>query len=662
MPFNKKKTKEMSLGIALWVLLGLAVFGVYAKSLQVPFLFDDLPNIRDNRHLHITDLHPETLAKAGRLGPSANRPIPKISFALNYYFHGDQVVGFHLVNMVIHLLCGLAFFFLIRLTPGMNTPGGYPRMGFWLPFFAAMVWVVHPLHTQSVTYIVQRMNSMAALFCLLSMVCYAKGRLVTRGWGKTGLYSGCVLAGLLALATKENSAALPLMIFVYEWYFFQDLNPQWLVRKKWHIIGLVLILCCVALIFLGIDPIERLAAAYTRRDFTMGQRVLTQFRVVFFYVSLWLLPHPGRLNLDHHTTVSTGLMAPPTTMLSIIGVVLLVLLIILTARRHRLLSFAILWYLMTIAIESSVIGLELIFEHRTYLPTLFLCLVVTRSILSLKHTVWLKTAGLCCLALVLSVWTYQRNLIWQDELTLWQDSATKSPQKARPHNNLGNALGRQGAHEKAVVQFRKALRLKPNYDKAHYNLANTLERLDQPKEAERHYRQALSITPNYLKAHINLGSMLRRQGKFDEAIHHFRQALASNPRYSPAHNNLGNALAQQGKLEEAVTHFKRALKLHPNYAKAHNNLANAFVRQGKINAAILHYAEALRLRPKYVKAYNNLGVALLRRGDFQAAMDQFSIALKLDPSFASARRNMEWVRRRLEGGSQGHAHEKGIKE
>jgi hypothetical protein len=424
-------------------------------------MFDDWAHIEGNPHIRITSLDWHSLKKAAFDSPLRNRPVANASLALNYYFHQSTLPGYHLINMIIHILAGIILFFLFKMT--LNLPS--QRLQFdssdWLPFMATLIWLVHPLHIQSVTYIIQRMNSMAAMFYILSLLLYVKARQAnTRGW-KFFLFSGSLLAGLLALGTKENTATLPFFILLYEWFFLQDLKVAWLKKMVLPILTVWIILAVIILFYLGVQPIAAIKASYGIRDFTMYERVLTEFRVVLFYISLLFFPSPGRLNLDHHFTVSSSFFNPPTTIVSILLLISLFVLAVSLARKQRLLSFCILWFLGNLVIESSVLGLEIIFEHRTYLPSMMAVLGVVVVISRLLHKAWLQVAVGTMVVVLFSVWTYQRNTVWQDEVLLRRDSVAKSPNKPRAHAILANALERNKEYPEAALYYKKALSLNP---------------------------------------------------------------------------------------------------------------------------------------------------------------------------------------------------------
>ena len=220
--------------VLLFTLLGA---GIYSNTLKVPFIFDDV-HIYENPHIRITTL--SDIGKAGfnssSFKTSSLRPVAYISFALNYYFHQYNLVGYHVVNIIIHILTGIFLYFFIKTTLIISIPQSANRSNSesldpsFIAFGAALVWLVHPVHTQSVTYIIQRMNSMAAMLYILSFFLYIKGRLAKNGNKSWLWFAGSAVAWLLSLCCKQISATLPFFIFLYEWYFFQDLSRDWFNR------------------------------------------------------------------------------------------------------------------------------------------------------------------------------------------------------------------------------------------------------------------------------------------------------------------------------------------------------------------------------------------------------------------------------------------------
>jgi tetratricopeptide (TPR) repeat protein len=393
--------------------------------------------------------------------------------------------------------------------------------------------------------------------------------------------------------------------------------------------------------YLGAHPLERILSGYQHRDFTLTERVATEFRVVIFYISLLIFPHPSRLNLDYDFPLSHSLFEPITTLLSIVAIAVLIGLAFYMLKKQRLMSFCILWFLGNLVIESSVIGLEIIFEHRAYLPSMFISLMAVTLAYRYAKPKWLRVGVLCAVVMVCCVWTYERNSVWADDVALWKDCVEKSPNKARPHYNLGLALAKQDKLEEAISHFSKALKIKPDYVKALTYLGLALTEQGKLEEAISHYSTALKIKPDYVEAHNNLGLALAKQGKLEEAISHFSTVLKIKPDYVKALNNLGLALAKQGKLEEAISHYSKALKIKPDYAEPHYNLGLVLAKKGKLEEAISHYSTALKIKPDYVEALNNLGLALAKQGKLEEAISHFSTALKIKPDYVKALNNLK---------------------
>lgn len=504
------------------------IFAVYSGNLDGPFIFDD-SRIQNNPQLHITNLSPITLFKAGFESSPKTRPVAYISFALNYFFHGYDTLGYHLVNIIIHALTAVFLYLFIRVTLGLPCLAEQYGDFILLPFAAALVWAVHPLQTQSVSYIIQRMNAMAAMFYILSLLLYTRARLAESSGKKWTLFLGSGVSGFLALGSKETAATLPFFIFLYEWYFFQDLDLKWLRKKIFPLLVLGTVAVLLTLLYLGFNPLQSIQATYSSREFTLMQRVLTEFRVVVFYISLLLFPYPGRLNLDHSVTLSTGFFSPVSTAISLLVLLFLFFAAIAGARKYRLVSFGILWFLGNLLIESSVIGLEIIFEHRNYLPSMLLVLLILVAVFSTIRNVKILGGFLCLLMLIISFWTFERNRVWNDRISLWGDSVAKSPAKARPHNNLGVALKDQGRVEEAVTHFNKTIQLDPQFTEAYNNLANAYILQGQIDKALINYRIALDIDPNNPTLHTNLANALVKRWELEEALLHYGQALRLDP-------------------------------------------------------------------------------------------------------------------------------------
>ena len=561
------------------VVYALVGFALYARVLHGPFVFDDKLSIPDNKFIRISTISLGALEDAGFKSWCHNRPVANISFALNYYFGGYDVAGYHAVNILVHVLAAVFLFLLIKATldlcsgqSGKSGRGPYPSS--LLAFFAALIWLVHPVQTQAVSYIVQRMASMAGMFYVLSLLLYVYGRL-GRGYARWVLYGGSVLSGLLAAGSKETAVTLPLFVLLYEWYFFQGLSFKWLKKAVLPLIGVAAVLAAVGYFYLGVHPVDLIISQYSIRDFTPGQRVMTELRVMVLYLTLLILPLPSRLNLDYDFPVSRSLVDPFTTLLSLGLLAVLVALAVYSAKRQRLISFAIVWFLGNLVIESSVVALELVYEHRLYIPSMFVTAAAVAAAYQYARDRRVLVGLLCIVACIFSVWSFQRNAVWADELTLWQDCVKKSPDKARPRNNLGDVLLRLGMTDEAIRNFSKAVELDPNYVDALNNLGNALYSRGYYNESIRYLSRALDLDPKCVSAKNNMANSLAASGRIDEAIKYYGETLKLAPETADVHNGLGVALVVKGDIDGAVTHFREALRLAPDNVGVRMNLERA---------------------------------------------------------------------------------------
>ena len=646
MPVNSsnKSLRSIYTVVGLFIMMAAGIL-IYSNTFNSPLVFDDEFFIINDTAVHMTELSGDAIKTAAVDGKPRHRYLPNISFALNYYFGRLNPFGYHLVNLVIHLLSGIFLFFFIKNTLHIipqNTRENHPEI---IAFFAALIWIVQPVGTQAVTYICQRMASMVALFYILSLLFYVQGRMAMRqspsNWRKPGLYFlGCLLSSVCAFATKENAGTLPLVLLFYEWFFFQDLKLKWSRRQILWIAFFVIVFAGVVSWYMGENPMFRIMNSYRRRDFTLIERVMTEWRIVVYYLSLFLWAPPGRLNLDHDYPLSLLPGNPATTMLAFAAILGLFILAAYAAKKDRLIAFAILWFFITQATESTVIGIELVFEHRTYIPFMMISLLFVVTISRMIKNRPLACGLLVATALVFSAWTYQRNQIWQDRITFLTDCTVKSPKKYRPQHNLGVALDDAGDISGAIAQYKIAIQTDPDRSSAYNDLGSALLKLGKIHEASQNIHRALELKPDFADAHNNLGNVLFNQGKTDAAIHYFRHSLTLNPDFAEAYNNLGNALSRQGKTDEAFQNFYRALALNPDLSEAHNNLGNALMQKGDIRNAIDHFQAVLEKYPDHVEANINMGAALARLGQIDAALSHYQAALNSDPYNPEAHNNM----------------------
>lgn len=664
------------------LLLALLATLIYSNTFSIPFYFDDYRNIVDNPR--VKDLSNFLDFSSG------TRDIGFLSFALNYYFGGLKVFGYHLINLITHIANGFLVYSLVLLLfravhGSPSTADSDPQRVSvpWIALATALLFISHPIQTQAVTYIVQRFASLVTLFYLSTMVFYLKWRL-SPAEGKTRYvwYVAALLMTVLAMKTKENSFTVPLMILLVEFVFFRPFN-----KKRW----LVLTPFLLTLAIIPLSNVNALGEAEGfARDTTKITRLdylVTQFRVIVTYLRVLVLPI--NQNLDYDYPVFHSLFAPPVFVsflfLSFLFGVAVYLL------RHtrepssfhsqrKLIAFGILWFFLALSVESSIIPIkDVIFEHRMYLPAIGIFLATATGILNRSNYEKSfriptgKVAALGCIVLVFSVAAYHRNRVWQDPQTLWNDVVKKSPKKGRGYNNLGKVYQEKGQSELAVENFLMALKLLPdfvevydnlgivyarqarwedairmlqkavNFKSDEYNhisyvkLGDIYNRLGRTKEAVESYERAIDLQPTDVDTRFALGNLYLANRQTQEAINQFQQVIGLIPKKAEAHMSLGLAYLQNDKLEQAAQALQTAVGLQPNLAGVHTNLGNVFRRQGKANEAIQEYKIAIFLNPRDLATYYNLGLTYRNLKRFDEARMAFERTLEIDPNFKLAR-------------------------
>ena len=557
-------------------MLLVLIFAIYGNSLKADWHLDDYGNILYNPKIKITEITSTTLTQTffasidgGRYSSNQlYRPLPVLTFALNWYLGKDDVFGYHLANISIHFLT--AFFLFLSILWLYKTPRlrSLPAAedSYTVAFFATVLWAVNPVQTQAVTYIVQRMASMAAMFYIIGIYLYLRGRLTDSIRVKIGWLLGCLAAFLCALGSKENTITFPLAILLLEFMFFQDLTKA----KVRGIFIKIMLLAGFALMIVGIwfflhGDLSKILGKYTERNFTLVERLLTESRIVIFYLSLLFYPAPTRLSIAHDVTVSTSLIHPWTTLPSIALIFLLIAFAIFMIKKRPILSYAILFFFLNHVIESTFVPLELIFEHRNYLPSLFLFLPVAVFIINLTNAykekqAWIYASLIIFMILLVAGWgigSRVRNMAWATEKTLWEDAMRKAPNNARPYTSLATKYYKRiGNYNKALVLYRESLTKNMHHSAVKamtlHNIAVVY--IDQKKYADaiRVWTDVVNADPDQELFRYGLATAYADIKDWDKANEQIDVLLNKRLDY-PEYNFLkGSILIEKGQLDAAI--------------------------------------------------------------------------------------------------------------
>lgn len=468
--------------------IAFAVWLVYAKTLSGGFVFDDWSLILHNPDIRLTDFGWTGVANI----LTDLRPVSTLTFAFNHMAHAYDYAGYHIVNIGVHIITGILLFFFTKTTLGLpSLDASYGQHKQALAYAVCLLWLFNPVNTQSVSYIVQRQNSMAAMFCLGAMLFYAHGRLAKKKAATLLLMVGGLASGALAFGSKENAFALPAFILIYEWFFFQNATSRWFIRFCLAAMGGAAAVAAFLYFFLpGMLPLGIINDGYDIYAFTMEQRLLTELRVLVYYITLIFFPHPSRLNIDIDFPYSSSWMDPPTTLVSFFLIAGLLALAVALARKKPLLSFCVLWFFGSLLMESSVVPLDIIFEHRLYLPSMSVILMAVLLCHRYIPGQKIKVGVFCVILSVFSIWTCERNGVWAESpMSIYKDSAAKSPEKARPFYNVGCEYAKLNRPKEAVLWLKRSVGKRKELK---WNLAENLKK-DPDFKAIRGSREFLEL-------------------------------------------------------------------------------------------------------------------------------------------------------------------------
>jgi len=686
--------------LAITILIA-ATIAVYANSFHGVFLFDDEAHILNNESIR-------ALWPPARFLPT-RRPILDFTLALNYAIHDFDVWGYHLINLVVHILAGLTLFGLVRRCLQLPRSGPFsPNHAVWLTGAVALLWLIHPLNTQSVTYIVQRGEALMGLFYLLALYCVIRCATSSRSWQWAVV---AIISCALGMGSKAVMVTAPIAAFFFDRCLLTGSFRETLRRRWWLHLGLASTWC--VLWSLGIvagifktAPNPEAHVGFAHTAVTPIEYLQTQPGVLLHYLKLSLWP-VGQC-LDYLWPVarsSAAILVPSALFLTLLALTIWALI-----RRPPIGFVAAMFFLVLLPTSSLIPIKDLAFEHRMYLPLASVILLVVIGVnhvaaFFLKKGQWLtspssqrrdspsshqltspgssppisnlkseiphardtsprsdpipnrasalhRTVATACFlgvfvaAVPLALGTIRRNRAYHSAEAMWRDVAAKAPHNYRAYLGIGAELQKKGELTGAIEMYRRALSIKREYSDGWFDLGTALEASGDLDNAIAAYREAIRLTPKRVAAYEAAGKLLARGQRFSDAADLYDAAISKVPGNASLLINRANALFDAGRFQDAASAYDDVLKIEPRNADAHVNLGASLRNLGDVPGAITHYETAIGIDPANAHAHFNLGGAWLQLGRVNDAKQAFTRALTIDPNHNASHEALEMLNQR----------------
>ncbi|MCF6153824.1 MAG: tetratricopeptide repeat protein [Candidatus Brocadia sp.] len=623
--FPTKLNKYLK-NIAPYGILAVISVAVFINTLSNTFVYDDSATIVNNnliknwKNLHsIFSFHYFILS-----GELSYRPVVTLSYFIDYFLWGLNPAGFHLTNILIQTANTVLFYVFLKKVTKVET----------VAFVSTLLFITHPILTETVNSISYREDILAALFFLIAFVLFLKidEKSLTRGKFFT-YYAGSLFSCLLSLFSKEMAVTFPIMLMLFNVFSATPASPlrSMIKRAKGVYIGYFLITGFYLFIRFVL-----FRHAYIRLDQTQ-QGLFVMVKVIASYIKLLFFPF--NLNADYVVpSVTAGI---PSFIISVLFVITTVILLIRLCQNNKEHGFFLSWFFVTLLPVLNIIPIgNIMAERYLYIPIMGFCGAIG---ILIKNCTLKKNFTTICLGTVIVIFSgtsVHRNGIWRDELTLWHSTVNREPNSTRAHHNLGVVHSLKGFYDYAEFKYKKTLEINPRDVESHYNLGNAYERKGMPDTAIKEYQEALRYNPVYADAYNNLGGIYKNKRFFGRAIEFYKKAIQCNPFNPYYYNNLGLAYHENKLYKEAITEFRRTLQIDSGISTTHNNLGNTYKEMGNFGEALTEFKTALKLDPANADTHNNLGVVYIGTEQFDKAINEFDTAIQIDPKLANVHNNL----------------------
>ncbi|MBF0489487.1 MAG: tetratricopeptide repeat protein [Candidatus Omnitrophica bacterium] len=612
-PIEIKSTiKKGAILLSLFLII-ISAACVYSNSINGQFVWDDEIQVQDNKEIRTWNNLPHIFVENLGAGSGRNyhfyRPLQILTLKMDYSLWKSDVRGYHLTNITLHILTAICLYLLINLLFSNNI----------LSLITALFFVVHPIHTEAVSYISGRADSLSALFSLLCFIFYIKryrSEIINTILVSTSF--------ILALVSKENALILPFLILLYHFIFkgfkFQKFIPLLTISAIYITLRLTVLNFPT--------PQEQL-------DSTFFERIPGFFVAITNYTRLLILP------FDLHMEYGDMLFkfSNPKALIGLLIIVLAAICAFKSRNINKLVTFSILWFFVCLFPQSNLYRINAYMnEHWLYLPSLGIFLILSNYLVLLFRNNKFKTLSIILCVGLLSFYSFltiKQNTYWKDPISFYERTLKYSPFSSRIYNNLARIYSMSGRYEEAIELYKKAIKISPRYAEAYNNLGVVYSDHGMNVEAINSYKIAIDIDPLFVGAYSNLGNAYSKVGKPDEAIGTFQKALKIKPDLS-AYNNLAMVYRDMGRTEEAIEYIKEAIKIDPTNTILYFNLGNTYAAIGKTKEAIEAFKQTVRLDPTNANAYNNIGFLLKSSGKNNEAIPFYNDAININSRLPEA--------------------------
>ena len=601
--FYEKDISSCRKNIFAFISILIITLSIYSNNYGASWHFDDEHNILNRQALHLTEMSWDKVKNTMLWGSKIYRPLPCLSFALNYYFNELNVSGYHVVNNFLHFFTAIIIFLFINdmfSLPALRQK--YHPYAYSIAILSSILWAINPMHTQVVTYIVQRMAGMAGFFYIFAMYLYLKARLTTQRPWKIIYLILCGIVTVFAFGSKENAVMLPFSLLLFEILIIRKFSfrKYYIHNKKILLLILITLLsiACIYTYYTMGNNLSGFLSQYKIRTFGLKERLLTESRIIIFYIGQLFYPMPSRLCVNHDFSISHSLFTPPATLLSIIIILCLIIISFAISKKQPLIGFCILFFFINHLVESTFLPLELIFEHRNYIPSMLLFIPVTILFIKIfqffsqkKSISFLLFFSIAFILVAQGHSTYMRNFTWQTEESLWIDCIDKYPNLWRPYHNLAWFYDKQHKLNQAIPLYEKAL-TKINYNfkekvLTYNNIGVAYQRMGNYEKALYYYNESEKYYPYYVPIIVHRGTLFLERGLYLKALAELKNALAQDSDNPSAYCNLGYLALIRGENDNAILYLKKSIKNGGNSSLNYRLLGYAYAASGQSGRALL---------------------------------------------------------------------------